>query len=379
MQNKEISSFTFACRTFILHDNLNKSISLYRENENLAQKEYDDDKTYQKTNELYTAFTNSSDALLDNLLNHAKLDIMYFLLETICDNDFCKAKFGSDTNEADIELVCTKIDDFTGFFIEKLISLTDDVEDETFFWDTAKEYFIDNIESVPKEIYRDTLVCPFCSSDVTILPSADIFDEHQNISSEQEEVAICECGAFAFVDKDGNIIGKLGDKETHVKRNRVYSAITNSCKMFGMLSYEIRKTFQRLVNKPLDNKNDIENLDKSECNKIIHSFMLAKDSLANIDIKWPTTHKELMDDLKNGWRIRISKSITNKNIGRLLIPASVCDGIIAVKSKNEQETFLFPAGMNYEFKKDIVMLHHPSGSTDVYKLYPPEYRSLIEK
>lgn len=377
---KEISSFFCAIRSSILYENLTQTIGYFRENENLSQKEYDDNETYQNTNELYTNFAEASEALLNNLTNHAKNDIKLFLLDTICDEDFCKEKFGSDAEEVDMDLVYDTIDDFIDFFIKKLTLLTDDVEDETFFWDAVKDFFVDNIDRPQKEIYKDILVCPLCSADVTIVPSADLFDANQNISSEQEEIAVCECcGAFAFVDKDGNIIGILGDKETHVKRNRVYSAITNSCKLFGMLSYEVRKTFQQLVNKPLDNKNDIENLDKFECNKVIHAFMLAKNNIDNLCINWPTTHKELMNALKNGWRIRISKSITNKNIGRLLIPTSVSDGIIAVKSKNEQETFLLPAGMDYEFKKDIVIIHHPSGSSDVYRLYPPEYRLLIEK
>lgn len=378
--NKEIASFVWAAKISIHLNTFSSFINTFREIENLSQKEYDDSETYQNTNELYTNFTTASTELLTNIVNHAKKDMKYFLLDTICDEDFCIEKFGSDAEEVSVNAIYKNIDSFMDFFIKKLALLTEDVEDETFFWDTVKDFFINNIKQAEEEVYRDIVACPLCSSDVTILPSADVFDENQNISSEQEYVAVCECcGAFAFVDQDGHIIGTLGDKETHVKRKRVYSAITNSCKDFGMLSYEVRKTFQYLVDKPLDNKNDIENLDKAECNKIIHAFMVAKDKKKNLDITWPTTHKELMASLKNGWRIRISKSISNKNIGRLLIPTSVSDGIIAVKSKDSQETFLLPTGMNYEFKNNVVIVHHPSGSSDMYTLYPPEYRALIEK
>lgn len=364
---KTILSFLAICRAIVLYERMDGEIQLYRNCQNLSQKEFDQPE-YQMLSEQHSAFTTAADAIVENYLSHAYSDLFVKLVEKLSSQKGSEEFLGISEHfsQDEVEALLSKAyDKILSIYREKL---DEDVEDTAFFKNILKEIVCDVNETID-------FACPYCGKAPDIIEAADFFGEDSKYDGKR--VCCCECGAYALVNDAGDIIGTMADKELHEKRNRVRSVMSQFNEISGSLYYETRSRVANLIGKSSLNKHTVDYFSTQECNKVIHALLDAMKDIREKSVAFPKCHRDLMAGLKHGARLRIIQDLSAKQNKRLLVPLEVGDASFSVQLRGGgTEIFSFPKGLDYRFEDDMVKIVHPSGKTDEYKFYPKEYRDI---
>lgn len=210
-------------------------------------------------------------------------------------------------------------------------------------------------------------ICPICGNIPDKVPADIVFG---CVDIVPRFIYRCECGAYAFSARTGEMVGALAQKSTHVQRDRVRSSISMITELCGITELEAYLYLSRTVNLRIYNSQDIEKLNEECCSKVIHACMELKSKYQAQDIKWPQKHNELMSFLHVGGRLRAIKCLDANWNNRLFVPISVSEGgSIIVKGYSGSEKLLLPNVLKMKFDKDLLEIKHPN-KKEYYRIYP---------
>ncbi len=248
-------------------------------------------------------------------------------------------------------------------------------------WDCELDcysFFIENVKEIlmpTNEKNTDVEeICPYCDGIPQRLMKTDFFGPH---SGEGEGyVWGCECGAYALMDDEGNVVGKLGDAILHQKRNLVKRAICELCNLAGLTCFESYRWFSLITNTHLEEISDVEYLDIDACNLALRLFINAKTAIKGDIFEYPKDRTELFMFFADGGRLSVCNAY-GFQYGKILIPSEIGSDGIKVYGKDGSQSISFSSNLKYEFKDDYMFIIHPSGKKEKFRMLPAGIRNML--
>ena len=250
------------------------------------------------------------------------------------------------------------------------------VDMENAFPDEADGYliFVELVREVRSQTTRsDTAadICPYCDGLPSKTAKADFFGE--NHDDNEGYVWACECGAYAYMSREGNVIGTMADRELHYQRKIVKKILFDLCGTAGMTIYESCRWAAWITGKSLNIVQDVEYLSMEDCDAVRSLYDGVKERLKTKRFQYPHTHGELMKFLEDGGRM-MAQNAFGYRYGRLLIPILTGSEAIRIRYQKGIQEVMLPKGLEYRFEGDQMMILHPSGKREKYKLFTKEQR-----
>ena len=248
-------------------------------------------------------------------------------------------------------------------------------------WDEDEDFYSYFIETV-KEIIMPTEqmdsqaedTCPYCNGSPKAVAREDFFGPHSG--KKEGYVWGCECGAFAEMDENGRVIGKLGDTLLHQKRDLVKSAVCELCALAGMTIFESCRWFSRVSGMRICSVNDVEFLDMDTCCRLLRLFLNVKSILREKVFEYPKNRSELFLFFSDGGRLLVCNAY-GFQYGRLLIPMEIGPDGIRVSGKDGMQSISISPTLQYEFNRDEMFIIHPSGKKEKFRMIPNSVRTLL--
>ena len=248
-------------------------------------------------------------------------------------------------------------------------------------WDCELDcysFFIENVKEIIMPVgkrNKDTEeICPYCDGIPQRIQKTDFFGPHSGESDGY--VWGCECGAYALMDEEGNVIGKLADAILHQKRNLVRRAVFELCTMIGLTCFESYRYFSLITDTQIEEINDIEYLDLEECNAALKIFMGIKTTISNGSYSYPKNRDELLLFFLDGGRLSVCNAYGFR-YGKILVPSEVGVDGIKIHTKDGVQSIGFSKNLKYEFNNEFMSVIHPSGKKEKFKMLPEIFRSMI--
>ena len=248
-------------------------------------------------------------------------------------------------------------------------------------WDCELDcysFFIENVKEIlmpTNEKNTDVEeICPYCDGIPQRMQKSDFFGPH---SGEGEgHIWGCECGAYALMDDNGKVIGKLGDAILHQKRNLVKRAICELCSLAGLTCFESYRWFSLITNTHLEEMSDVEYLDLDACNLALRLFINAKAAITGNVFDYPKDRSELFLFFMDGGRLSVCNAY-GFQYGKILVPSEIGTDGIKVYGKDGSQSISFSANLKYEFKDDCMYIVHPSGKKEKFRMLPAGIRNML--
>ena len=248
-------------------------------------------------------------------------------------------------------------------------------------WDYKEDFFSYFLETV-KEIIMPTEqlnneveeICPYCGGIPKRVPKSDFFG--LNSSVDGGYVWGCECGAYAEMNEDGAILGKMGDAFLHQKRNMVKQAIFELCRLAGLTLFESLRWFSLVTGRKLECANDTEYLDAESCNIAVRVFLIKKEQLNKTEFSYPNDRNSLFMFFADGGRLMVCNAFGFR-YGKILIPSEIGAEGICIYGKKGSFNIGLTDSLRYEFKNDELYIIHPSGKKEKFKMFPLAMRKLL--
>lgn len=250
------------------------------------------------------------------------------------------------------------------------------VDMENAFPDEADGYliFVELVREVRSQTTRSDIaadICPYCNGLPSKTAKADFFGE--NHDDNEGYVWACECGAYAYMNREGNVIGTMADRELHYQRKIVKKILFDLCGTAGMTIYESCRWAAWITGKSLNTVQDVEYLSMEDCDAVRSLYDGVKERLKTKRFQYPHTHGELMKFLEDGGRM-MAQNAFGYRYGRLLIPILTGSEAIRIRYQKGIQEVMLPKGLEYRFEGDQMMILHPSGKREKYKLFTKEQR-----
>lgn len=248
-------------------------------------------------------------------------------------------------------------------------------------WNFENDFFSYFIETV-KEILMPTgelnmekeEICPYCDGIPKKISKAEFFGPRS--ADTDGYVWACECGAYAFINDDGTVAGKLGDTMLHQKRNLVKGALCELCSLAGMTCYESYRWFSLITGYKISSVTDVEYLDVESCNLALKLYICVKHRIKEMNYVYPKDRNELFMFFADGGRLMVCNAF-GFQYGALLIPTEIGPEGIRIYGREGKQSISFAAGLQYEFKDDQIFVVHPSGKKEKYRMMPAEIRDEL--
>lgn len=248
-------------------------------------------------------------------------------------------------------------------------------------WDYEQDFYSYFIEIV-KEVFMPTEdintdseeVCPYCDGVPKRISKFEFFGPHS--PNNDGDIWGCECGAYAEMDDNGKVLGKLGDAMLHQKRNLVKSAICELCSIAGVTIFESYHWFSFITGLKIQALNDVEFLDTETCNIAIRVFLMKKQEIQECKPIYPKDRRELFLFFSDGGRLLVCNAYGFQR-GRLLIPSEIGQEGIRIYGRESSYSIGFADSLRYEFKDDVLYIHHPSGKKEKFKMMPAAQRNIL--
>jgi hypothetical protein len=248
-------------------------------------------------------------------------------------------------------------------------------------WDCELDcysFFIENVKEIlmPTNVKNTEVeeICPYCDGIPRRMEKTDFFGPH---SGEGEgHIWGCECGAYALMDDNGKVIGKLGDAILHQKRNLVKRAICELCSLAGLTCFESYRWFSLITNTHLEEMSDVEYLDLDACNLALRLFINAKAAITGNVFDYPKDRSELFLFFMDGGRLSVCNAY-GFQYGKILVPSEIGTDGIKVYGKEGSQSISFSANLKYEFKDDCMYIVHPSGKKEKFRMLPAGIRNML--
>lgn len=225
-----------------------------------------------------------------------------------------------------------------------------------------------------KESADTTDVCPYCDGMPTRISKVEFFGDA--VDDVDGYVWACECGAYAHIALDGNVVGCIADRALHSKRKMTRRIIFELSRLTGVTIFEGCKWMSFITGHKINSLQDIEWLNDSECEIIFGAFENVKHRLKFITIGYPKSHKELFAFLENGGRFSAINSYGYKS-GRLFVPIKVGDEAVRVRFRKGVQDIMLPKDVEYQFDNHFFILQHPTGKRERFRLYAKEQRDAL--
>lgn len=222
----------------------------------------------------------------------------------------------------------------------------------------------------------DPDVCPYCNGIPTRTPKADFFGK--NCDDTDGYVFACECGAYAHIGKNGQIIGTMADAELHSKRRNIRRLVFELSALAGLTVYEGCRWLSWASGTPIHSMQDIERMSDDDCRNAISAYDRVKDRVRAMNPEYPHTHGELMRFLENGGRMMVQNAYGYK-YGRVFVPIKVGGEAIRVRYNKVVQEVMLPKDLDYLFDGCMMTITHPSGKREKYKLFTKEQRTELYK
>ena len=250
------------------------------------------------------------------------------------------------------------------------------VDMENAFPDEADGYliFVELVREVRSQTTRSDIaadICPYCNGLPSKTAKADFFGE--NHDDNEGYVWACECGAYAYMNREGNVIGTMADRELHYQRKIVKKILFDLCGTAGMTIYESCRWAAWITGKSLNTVQDVEYLSMEDCDAVRSLYDGVKERLKTKRFQYPHTHGELIKFLEDGGRM-MAQNAFGYRYGRLLIPILTGSEAIRIRYQTGIQEVMLPKGLEYRFEGDQMMILHPSGKREKYKLFTKEQR-----
>lgn len=246
-------------------------------------------------------------------------------------------------------------------------------EDDDFY-----SYFIETVKEIimpTKEKNTETEdTCPYCDGAPKRIAKAEFFGPHS--AQNDGYVWGCECGAYAEMDENGNVIGKLGDTVLHQKRNLVKGAICELCSIAGLTTFESYRWFSLVTGMRIESIADVEYLDLAACNAALRLFLYVKQNIGQNEAVYPKDRNELFLFFVDGGRLLVCNAYGFSH-GKLLIPGEIGPDGIRVQGMGGMQSISFSPTLDYEFKGDELYILHPSGKKEKFRMLPASVRSKL--
>lgn len=333
---------------------------------NYEQKIFEKEENKQKFETVRKNFENSVESIKIVYGNDIVDDCFNVFLKVIQDEAECKKIFGVKklpegvTDEHIFRTAFNKIkgdaDIFNGNF--------DDYE----YWVNVIREILNPLTVIDKNDER--YICPYCGNITEKFPSS-YFLGAANKSVKSFVWGCTHCGAYAFADNNGDMIGTVADSELHKKRFALKKMISEMCDLCGLTYYESFALFSNVIGVKIEKIGDVELLDVEQCNKGMSYFLKYKNIKSSENIVYPKNHKQLMEMLKNGGRLKILTSLVNDDAGKLLIPIAVGDTAFIIRNEFSTENITLPKVLDYEFKGPVFTIIHPD-KKERFRMYPPD-------
>lgn len=248
-------------------------------------------------------------------------------------------------------------------------------------WDCELDcysFFIENVKEIIMPVgnkKKETEeICPYCDGIPQRIQKTDFFGPH---SGEKDGyVWGCECGAYALMNEDGNVIGKLADAILHQKRNLVRRAVFELCTMIGLTCFESYRYFSLITDTQIEEISDIEYLDLEQCNTALKNFMGIKTTINSGSYPYPKTRDELLMFFLDGGRLSVCNAYGFR-YGKIIVPSEVGIDGIKIHTKDGIQSMGFSKNLKYEFNNEFMSIIHPSGKKEKFKMLPEAFRSMI--
>lgn len=190
-------------------------------------------------------------------------------------------------------------------------------------------------------------VCPYCEGVPSRIPKADFFGA--NCDDSDGFVWACECGAYAYMSKDGAVIGRMADTDLHHKRKNLKRLLFELCGQAGLTVYEGCKWIAWITGSPVNNLSDIESLMEEDCDAVLSAYEKIKLRIRALKPDFPHTHGELMRFLENGGRMMAQNAFGYK-YGRMFVPIKIGKEGIRVRHNKKVQEIMLPKNLDYSFE-----------------------------
>ncbi len=219
-------------------------------------------------------------------------------------------------------------------------------------------------------------VCPYCNGIPTRTPKGEFFGK--NCDDTDGYVLACECGAYAYIGKNGKILGTMADAELHSQRKNIRKIIFELCALAGLTVYESCRWLSWVSGTSMHNIQDIERLSGDACLNIVTAYDRAKVRIRAISPEYPHTHGELMRFLEEGGRMMVLNAYGYK-YGRVFVPIKVGSEAVRIRYNKVVQEVMLPKDLDYSFDGGVVTITHPSGKREKYKLFTKAQRTELYK
>ena len=248
-------------------------------------------------------------------------------------------------------------------------------------WNKDEDYFSFFVEAL-KEVIMPTEdlntdpeeVCPYCDGNPRRITKSEFFGPHSG--KDEGYVWGCDCGAYAVMNDEGKVLGKLGDAILHQKRSLVKGAMCELCTIAGITCFESYRWFSLITGTKLNSVSDAEYLNVEQCNLALRIFIYAKQKIKEGSFSYPKDRNELLLFFADGGRLVVCNAF-GFQYGRLIIPTEIGPGGIRIYGKEGTQTLSFSDELKYEFKDDCFYVLHPSGKKEKYRMFPCDVRAQL--
>lgn len=321
-------------------------------------------------------FTEAKDGLyasIDNLKNTFGKDIIAEAYDAF------KAALSDDAFRADANITATlSMSEAAAMFntvFQRMKDLAADLPDETDGY-TVLIHLIREIKDPAYKPEEDPDVCPYCNGIPTRTPKADFFGK--NCDDTDGYVFACECGAYAYIGKNGKIIGTMADADLHSQRKNIRRLVFELCALAGLTVYEGCRWLSWASGTPMHSMQDIERMSADDCRNAISAYDGVKERVRAMNPEYPHTHGELIRFLEDGGRMMVQNAYGYK-YGRVFVPIKVGSEAIRVRYNKVVQEIMLPKDLDYSFDGGVMTITHPSGKREKYKLFTKEQRTELYK
>lgn len=258
---------------------------------------------------------------------------------------------------------------------QRMKDLASDLPDEADGY-TVLIHLIREIKEPAYEQGEDPDVCPYCNGIPTRMPKGEFFGK--NCDDTDGYVFACECGAYAYIGKNGRILGTMADAELHNQRKNIRRLVFELCALVGLTVYEGCRWLTWATGTQMHNIQDVERLSADDCRNVISAYDKVKDRIRAMNPEYPHTHGELMRFLEDGGRMMVQNAYGYK-YGRVFVPLKVGGEAVRVRYNKVVQEIMLPKDLDYSFDGGLVTIMHPSGKREKYKLFTKEHRAELYK
>ena len=219
-------------------------------------------------------------------------------------------------------------------------------------------------------------LCPYCDGTPARISKAEFFGD--TVDDIDGYVWACECGAYAQIGPDGQIVGSIADRSLHNSRRKVKAILFELGRVAGITVFEGCRWIAGITGRRILTMQDVEFLNEADCETVLSEYESFRKRLDTLKVSYPQSHSELMDFLSEGGRLTAVNAYGYRS-GRLLIPIKVAELAVRVRFRKTVQDIMLPKELDYQFDGSQFSICHPTGKREKFRLFAKEQRLALYK